>query len=253
MKYVTERVIPMKKHTVWLLALALLLAGCSGKDSSVPQTAPAAPAAETTSRPVEEAPAETPAPTEETRPMALGRMENGVYTNTYAGIGCALDDSWTCYSAEELQSLSEDVIAAFDGTAVADVIEDGTQIYDMQADNEEALTTTNVVFVKLGMRERIAYKLMSDEAVIQTVLDQKDMLVEGYTQAGIEVSSMEAVPATFLGEERMVLRTEAAVQGVPYYILQAFDYRLGEFGMTVTVGSYVEDHTQELLQLYYPL
>ena len=36
-------------------------------------------------------------------------------------------------------------------------------------------------------------------------------------------------------------------------MLQVFDYRLGEFGMTLTVGSFQEDHTRELLELYNPL
>ena len=55
----------------------------------------------------------------------------------------------------------------------------------------------------------------------------------------------------FLGEERCAMRTSATIQGVNYYILQVYDYHLGQFGVTLTVGSYVEDKTEELLDLFY--
>ena len=40
-------------------------------------------------------------------------------------------------------------------------------------------------------------------------------------------------------------------QGVPYYTLQIMDYTVGQYGVTLTVSSFVEDKTQQLLDLFY--
>ena len=241
----------MKRSAFWFLALAVLLAGCAGRAAGQTQTIPASAPAILAPRDTEPVPSSVPEVTE--RQMTLGRVEDRVYTNTYAGIGCRLAEGWDWATAQELQELSREVQEALEGTAVGSTIQDGTQVYDMQAQNVEALTTTNVVFTKLSTKERLAYALMSDEDLIQSNLEQKDALIESYAKAGIMVTSMEAVQVSFLGQSRTALRTQSTYQGVAYYMLQVFDYRLGEFGMTLTVGSFQEDHTQELLALYYPL
>lgn len=241
----------MKRFAAFLLTLAVLLAGCAGRTAGQTQTIPESSPASSVPRDTEPTPSSAPEVTE--RQMALGRVEDGVYTNTYAGIGCRLAEGWDWATAQELQELSREVQEALEGTAVGSTIQDGTQVYDMQAQNVEALTTTNVVFTKLSAKERLAYALMSDEDLIQSNLEQKDTLVESYAKAGIMVTSMEAVQVSFLGESRTALRTQSTYQGIAYYMLQVFDYRLGEFGMTLTVGSFQEDHTQQLLELYYPL
>lgn len=35
-----------------------------------------------------------------------GTIENGIYTNTFVGIGCQLSDDWTYYTDEQLAELS---------------------------------------------------------------------------------------------------------------------------------------------------
>ena len=132
-------------------------------------------------------------------------------------------------------------------------MEDISQIMDMKAENAQDLTTINVLYTKLGLEERLAYMVLSEEAFVDAVLAQKDTLIQGYAQAGIDVSSMEKTQVTFLGEAHYAVHTEAATQGVPYYILQVFDYTLGPYGVTLTLSSYVEDITQELLNLFYSL
>ena len=130
-------------------------------------------------------------------------------------------------------------------------MEDISQIMDMKAENAQDLTTINVLYTKLGLEERLAYMVLSEEAIVDGVLTQKDALIAGYAQAGIDVSSMEKTQVTFLGETHYAVHTQAATQGVPYYILQVFDYTLGQYGVTLTLSSYVEDITQELLNLFY--
>ena len=225
-----------KRILVFALLLCLVLSGCGGKDTVSGTVTPS-----TT----------VPAVTE--KPASLGRLEGGVYTNTYAGYGCELDANWVYYSAEELQALPENINELLADTDLADSMEDVFQIMDMKAENAQDLTTINVLYTKLGLEERLAYMVLSEEAIVDGVLTQKDALIAGYAQAGIEVTSMEKTQVTFLGETHYAVHTQAATQGVPYYILQVFDYTLGQYGVTLTLSSYVEDITQELLNLFYSL
>lgn len=227
----------MKKFTAILLILLLLLmAGCSGGDEN--------PAGTIETILPTEAPADEPS-------VSLGRMEGGVYTNPYAGYGCQLDAEWTFYTAEELQEIPENIGEIFADSDLIDADTYLNQITDMMAENVNDLTTINVLYTKMSMQERLLYAAMSDEAVLDTVLEQKDMMVDAYQQAGYQVESMEKVTVTFLGRECPALYTVMTVEGVSYYTLQLFDYQAGQYGVTLTLASFLEDKTAQLLELFY--
>lgn len=229
-----------------LLVLTIVLAGC-GKDTDV--SGKVAPAQKQTE--AQAAEPETQAAEPEENPLSLGRLDGGVYTNTYAGFGCELDASWTFYSAEELQELPGAVKEAMSGSELGDALESYDQITDMMAECVDDLTTINVLYQKLSVQERIAYALLSEEEVIDGILEQVDAMAEAYAQAGINVVSMEKVSVTFLGEPRFALKTTATVQDVDYYILQLYDFTRGEYSVTTTFSSYLEDKTESLLELFY--
>ena len=69
----------------------------------------------------------------------------------------------------------------------------------------------------------------------------------------MDVESMERITVTFLGEKRAALQTVGSVNGVPFYMVQIFDYHLGQYSVTLTVNSYLEDNTQQVLDLFYPV
>lgn len=249
----------MKNNRRWIAALllaGLTLAGCGSADDISGQIVPAettAPAAEFSGEitPAETtAPAETQAVLEET-PVSLGRMEGGTYTNNYAGFGFVLDSSWQFYTAEELQTLPENVETMFDGTELGDAAAGMEQITDMMAENVNDMTTLNINYTKMGMQERLVYAMMTEEQIADSVLAESEMLLAAYSQAGIEVFSMEKVQVTFLGEPHFAIKTVAAIQDIDYYILQLFDYRAGQYGITTTLASFVEDKTDSLLELFY--
>lgn len=227
-----------KRMFVMICILALMLAGCGGGEKEVSGNV---------------VPLETTAPAVEDSPVSLGRLEGGVYTNAYTGYGCTLDENWEFYSAEELQELPEMVNEILEGSEFAD--EDGSldQITDMMAENVTDLTSMNVLYSKVDMQSRIAYALMTEETLIDAMLEQKDMMIESYAQAGFEVLSIEKVTVTFAGEQRNAVRTSTMIEDVPYYTLQLFDYNLGEYSVTLTLSSYLEDNTDSLLELWYSL
>lgn len=242
-----------------LLLIVSMLTGCGGKKPA--GTEPISTEAPTTEAPTTEAPT-TEAPTTEppaTDPLpdnslALGRVEGNTYTNTYAGIGCDLDSTWTMYTADQLQELPAATMEMLEGTEMGDAMANVIQFTDMMAENVELLSTVNVLFQKLDMSQRIAYAKLDEKTLMEaTLLMQKDAMIEAYAQAGIIVESMEIVTVTFLGEEHNAMKTVAEMNGVPYYLLQTFDYWLGQYSVTITFASFVEDKTEELLDLFYPV
>lgn len=235
-----------------LLVLMLVLCGC-GKEETIagdltPATRPTAETDPTQAASAESMPTE-PAPTE--APVSLGTLEGGTYINSYAGFGFTLDENWTIYPADQLQDLPDNVSAMFDGTEFESY--DITTIMDVMAENVNDLTTMNVLYQKLSMQERVAYLAMDETDILDMMLnDYYDTLVASYENAGILVESMSTKAVTFLGEDRTALYTVATVQEIPYYVLQLYDFHLGQFSITTTVGSYYTDNTESLLELFFP-
>ena len=229
----------MKKVLVFLTILALLLAGCgtAAPESSVAGTVE--PTAESA------APAETP--------VTMGRLEGGTYINEYAGYACELDSNWTFYSAEELQVLPDNVKELIADTELADVIGDVPQFTDMMAENVDEMARINALYQKHTMQERLGFAMLTDAELIDGTLEQQDMMKDAYAQAGMDVESMERITVTFLGEERAALRTVGTAADVPFYMVQIFDYHLGQYSVTLTINSYMEDKTQQTLDLFYPV
>ncbi len=244
----------MKRLLAAMLALAMVtaLAGCSGKAPSgtITQLNPTEAPAETPT----EAPAETPteAPTEAT--VSLGRMTGGVYENTYAGFACTLDESWTYYTAAELQDLSDLTQEALQDSALAEQTGKFDNITDMMAESQELLASININYTRLSAQERIAFAVATEEQIVDTTLEQEDTLVQTYAQMGIDNAQMEKTKVTFLGQEHTAIHTSASIQDLPYYILQLFCYNLGgQYYVTITLATFGEDNTAALLDLFTPV
>lgn len=245
----------MKKWIAVVLALILTLSmtACGGKEPSVsgkvePSSAETVPinTGKTESAEEEKEPAEGNA-------VSMGRMEGGTYINEYTGYACDLNSNWTFYSAEELQDLPENVKEMLADTEIGDSMEGVTQFTDMMAENVEKLATVNVLYQKLSMQERLAYSLLDDEQILDEMLKLQDVMIEAYTQMGMEVESLEKTTVTFLGQERTALRTVSSVEGIAQYILQVYDYRLGQYSVTLTATTFGEDNTQWVLDQFYSL
>ena len=183
----------------------------------------------------------------------MGRLEGGTYINEYAGYACELDSNWTFYSAEELQVLPDNVKELIADTELADVIGDVPQFTDMMAENVDEMARINALYQKHTMQERLGFAMLTDAELIDGTLEQQDMMKDAYAQAGMDVESMERITVTFLGEERAALRTVGTAADVPFYMVQIFDYHLGQYSVTLTVNSYLEDKTQQILDLFYPV
>lgn len=227
----------MKKWIALLLALVMLLslAAC-GKEAPADK--------------VEAAP-ETTEAADEGKPVTLGRIEGGVYTNDYIGIGCELDSTWTFYTAEELQELPGQVGELLQDTEYADA--SLRQITDMMAENVDAMINMNVQYTKMTLQERLVYMTLDDEALVDMILKDRDSMAEAYAQAGIDDAVLEKTVVKFLGKDHYAIHTTANIQGYPYHMVQVFSYGLGQYGVTITFSSFFEDNTASMLDLFYEL
>lgn len=250
----------MKRAVSLVLALVLALAMTAcGADSSAPPKGEYKPAEQEQTQPADTGAEDTlPDDTrpEDTQPeedndFSLGTMQGGVYENAYVGYGCTLGENWTYKTAEELQDISG---------LTKDIFEQGgvdtsafNQVLDMMAESTDPFASINIQYTALSPQERLAHRLAGEEGIIDGTLQQKDLLISTYAQAGIEVSAMEKVSVTFCGEERWAIHTTASIQDMPYYILQLFDTNIGPYYVTLTLGAFVEDTTPELLELFYSL
>jgi hypothetical protein len=97
----------------------------------------------------------------------------------------------------------------------------------------------------------VAYAVLDEKAVLDATMQQKDVMIQAYAQGGIAVESMEIVTVTFCGEEHYALKTVGQTQGVYCYFLQVFDFWLGQYSMTITAASFVEDSTEDVLAMFY--
>ena len=185
--------------------------------------------------------------------VSLGAMEGGVYSNQYAGYGCKLDENWVFATAEELQDMPENVNELFKDSELGDDMDTLPQFFDMQAENVTELASINIVYQKLDLATRAAYAMLSESQILDEALKQKDTMISSYASAGIIASSIEKVTVTFLGQERSALLTTATINDTPYFTLQLFDYHLGQYSVITTLASYVENNTDSLLELFYPL
>ena len=162
-----------------ILLLTLFLTACGSKNTNISgsvtpnQNAPAAPTGGVSQ--VTEPVASLPE-----RELSLGRMEGGIYTNTYAGFSCELDSNWTFLSARELEQIPSTVSDLVSGTELGDLLADTQQFTDMMAENVNDLTNMNVLYQKLSMQERLSYLTLSDEQVIDSTLAQSDLMIEAY-------------------------------------------------------------------------
>ena len=81
-----------------------------------------------------------------------GTIENGIYTNTFVGIGCQLSDDWTYYTDEQLAELSG---------VVAESSEEMQKAIDMLSEVKESII--NAYEIKTGLSRAKLSHLMDAE------------------------------------------------------------------------------------------
>lgn len=184
------------------------------------------------------------------KPVSFGQITDKVYTNKYLSMTCSLDDNWFYYSEEELQGMKSLVQGMMGGTVVGTAMNMYDYRMDMRAENIQDQTMVNIVYMKLGMEERKNYAKKTEKEIIDAGLAAVNTNADVYTHAGMNLKEVGAKTVTFLGKKRTAQYMVCDVGGKDYFTLQLFDYHTGEYATCVTVSSFVEDQTLELLNLF---
>lgn len=184
--------------------------------------------------------------------LTIGTWNGSTYINKYIGFQITFDNSWTLATAKDLQQLQVDTQELFSGTIAGELLKNLTQLMDMQATNVLNGSTVNVVYQKNDASLISTYQSLTEEQVIDLTLLSKDMLIQSYAAAGIQVSSMEKVKVNFLGQSHYAVKTTATMNGVAVYYLQLMRFDLGQWSTTVTVMTVGSDTTQAMLNKFQP-
>lgn len=182
------------------------------------------------------------------REISLGTVSEGVYTNVYAGLRCEFDSSWTLRDARQLQELPEDMDQLLKDPELGKDLTRFPYLWDLEADG--ASEGVRVYYTKLDPGSLPIFRSMNDDAVVEQVLDMQEELLAGCREAGLEDVTLEKVPVSFLGAQRVGLSIRGRLDGEEIRALQLYNYRLGGYGVTLTVYSEGEDRREALLGMF---
>lgn len=142
-------------------------------------------------------------------------LVGNTYENTAGGFGCSLEEGWVWVDPEE--------------TGLS-----------MLAENRETFSSIAVEQRPLSLWERFPGQTSEEALPFPRELPA-------------EAVEREWVYVTFLGQPCTALHTAARVEGVDYYLLQLFPACAGGCRITLTLASFLEDRTDAMLGLFYPL
>lgn len=233
----------MKKAFCLLLALVMVLglAACGSEPESPSrvETAPAQLSAEALTEATTEASAEKDE-------HLLGVFDGSTYVNEFLGIQCQLDENWTIATDEELGQLSGLTADAITDEAIAEQLRNSGIAYALYATADEGLVTMNIVFENLGL----LYGTVLDEETYASL--SVEQLATALESTGLENVTAETTTVSFAGADHAAIMVHASVSGVDFYE-QLVCMKVKSYIAVVTVGSFQEDITSDLLAMYTPL
>ena len=244
----------MKKTIALILTLVLVLALCAcggGKAQDIVnnaangnETVGEKPAAEPAEEPAKE-PAEEP--DEDDLPRgAITETENGThYENSYLGFACDLDENWYVYSEEEMAQMAGITAEQFEGTDYEELLKNTSVFYDFFAARTDGMATINVNYSYTGPM----VQALDMDSYLEAMIPQLKSVLEA---GGMSDVSIEKSSVTFCGSERTGLLIRAKTQGVDYYAQQIYTV-VGPRISTLTLGTFLEDNTADLVALFQPI
>ncbi len=182
--------------------------------------------------------------------VSFGVWEGKVYTNKYLGLTGEFDSDWFIYSAAELQQMTGATMDELADSKIGDYVKTMDVVKDMMVENERDLTSINITYTKMTRQEQENYAKKTEKKIVQETVDSIGVLGDAYEQMGMTIKAASAKELYFLGEKRTAQYMYMDYMGTPYYVLQIYDYQIGEYATVITVASFKQDKTLELLDLF---
>ena len=183
--------------------------------------------------------------------FGIGDVSGNVYKNAFFGVMCELPDGWEVYDEEQISEMTAAVQDMFSDTeAVQKALDDGGSFYDLYTASEETLQQINVVLGKMPIAEQLAIKAGGVETVMEAAISQMGEALAG---TPMEDAEIELKYVEFMGETlpcmEWYVEQETEAGPIPTYRKQ-FILSGGSYNMTITCTSYLEDTTDEMLEMF---
>lgn len=180
--------------------------------------------------------------------FTLGVNEGNTYENTYFGIGCTLDNTWSLESQEQIlerNQLASDLVGDEMGEVLSDAFESGRVITDMVAVNENEMDTTTI-----GVEKLIGGSMLIDEN--QYIELSENQVTEALSNMGLENITTTQLNVDFAGEKHAGVLIEAEYSSVPVYE-ELVVIKNGAYILCMTVATWEENGIDAILSSFYPL
>lgn len=245
----------MRKYIVLLsLLLALVLTACGSADTAAPDRGTVQPGFDsaipgevqtgTDGDTADNADNDT---ADDAAEPTSGSVNGGVYTSTFAGVGCALDDSWTFYTDEQIAALNGLLTSQSDSDDLRALLENSDAVYDMYASSTNGLMTMNVVFQNLGL---LGTGLVTAQDYVELSVEQLPDALTAYGFTDVEAA---VTAADFAGQTDCPAIDISAKLGDTTMYEQLICLKTGSYIYCVTLCSFTENVTADMAALFYGL
>lgn len=235
----------MKKIVPLLLAACLLLlTACSSAPDDTPDKGTVQPGFDSAiGGEVKPAEAEGDAADGEN---TAGSVNGGVYTSAFAGMGCALDDSWTFYTDEQIGALNGLLTSQSSSEDVKTRLENTSGVYDMYAASTDGLLTINVAYQNLG--------LLGGDVTAQEYAElSSEQLPDALTSYGFTDVEAAVTSGDFAGRAACPAVAITAKLGDTTLYERMYCIKAGSYLYCVTLSSFTEDVTEAMAGLFYEI
>lgn len=237
----------MKKLVSLLTALVLaaLLCACGAADTNTPDRGTVQPGFDSAaSGQLQQGVTEEGG---EDGEVSSGSVSGGVYTSSFVGVGCTLDDSWTFYAADELEALTGALSGQSEGGDLRTLLERSSAVYDMYAASNDGLMSINAVYQNLGL---LGGSTVSPQEYVELSVEQ---LPPALTACGFEDVEAAVTSVDFAGQEGCCAVDITAQLGDTPMYEQVICLKTGSYIYCVTLCSFTQNVTADMAALFYGL
>lgn len=246
----------MKKIIGLILCLSFVMtaAGCGDKEDvrGTVEASVTEAAETTTAQNNDDSTAETTAALEEETSeeeaeeenFSFGAVNSNIYENKFIGIGCKLDSNWTFYDDEQIKQINNISADVLDED-IADMINSADIIYDMYASYSDGLSNININLENIGALQYVSFDVAENYEKAGSVLR------DSYENMGYSIDRMEPVKIEIDGKEFDGMNVQASSDSLVMYQTLFGTKCGGKYVASITVTSFNEDITQDIVDTFY--
>ena len=188
---------------------------------------------------------------EEDEKFGTGTINGQAYEQAFFGFRLDLEDDWSFSNEEQLAQL-QDSVSDLAGDQVREALDSGTNYIDMYAEDSTSLNNINANITRMSMSEALGMRI-DQKHVLKAVVP---LLTDQFASMGFADTEGTVSETEFLGQTvpciELVSYYEDENGRIPIYQKQVYVQK-GTYLLTLTSASYVDDHTQDVLDDCSPL